>query len=159
MGQCGAEVLLLGVGTSIEALGRPFFVRGVIPALRSCGREPRGRHDGIGRALADDWRTTAGWDLLAHLATSDTTLPDACLGEYIEPIDAHIQTSKNHVRHSMNGALIAMGIRNPKLQRQAIAAAKRIGRVDVDHGPTSCQTPDAVAYIERAVQHRQRKSK
>lgn len=101
----------------------------------------------------------AGWDLLAHPARSDTALSDACLGEYIEPIDAHIQTSKNHVKHSMNGALIAMGIRNPKLQRQAIAAAKRIGRVDGDHGPTSWQTPDAVAYIERAVQHRQRKGK
>jgi hypothetical protein len=45
------------------------------------------------------------------------------------------------------------------LQRQAIAAAKQIGKVEVDHGRTSCKTPDAVAYINKAVQRKWKKGK
>ena len=44
----------------------------------------------------------------------------------------------------MNGALISIGIRNAKLEKLAIAAAKRIGKVEVDHLETSCKTPDRV---------------
>lgn len=54
----------------------------------------------------------------------------------------------------MNSALIAIGIRNPKLERKALAAAKRIGKVEVDHGETSCKTPDAPTYIRKAVARR-----
>jgi hypothetical protein len=50
----------------------------------------------------------------------------------------------------MNGALIAIGLRNPRLEKKAVAAAKRIGKVEVDHGETSCETPDAAAYIAKA---------
>ena len=36
----------------------------------------------------------------------------------------------------------------------ALAAAKRIGTVEVDHGETGCQTPDAGPYIRKTVAHR-----
>ena len=49
----------------------------------------------------------------------------------------------------MNGALISIGIRNARLRKKALEAARRIGRVDVDHGETSCKTPDAVAAIQK----------
>jgi hypothetical protein len=49
----------------------------------------------------------------------------------------------------MNNALIAIGGRNEALRKQATAAAKRVGKVDVDHGDTACKTPDAVSYIEK----------
>ena len=52
-------------------------------------------------------------------------------------------------------ALIAIGIRNGKLERNALAAAQKIGKVEVDHGETNCQTPDAAAYI-RKTRQRQR---
>jgi predicted Ser/Thr protein kinase len=32
---------------------------------------------------------------------------------------------------------------------KAIEAAKRIGKVGVDHGETNCKTPNAVSYIEK----------
>ena len=48
----------------------------------------------------------------------------------------------------MNSALIAIGIRNEDLERQAIEIAREIGKVQVDHGATSCKTPDAEAYIK-----------
>ncbi|HIA47614.1 MAG TPA: hypothetical protein EYN96_06515 [Candidatus Hydrogenedentes bacterium] len=47
----------------------------------------------------------------------------------LQYIESNIHSAKNRVRHSMNGALISMGVRNPALQKKAIAAAKRIGKV------------------------------
>jgi hypothetical protein len=57
----------------------------------------------------------------------------------------------------MNSALIAIGIRNPKLQKLALAVAKEIGEVEVDHGDTSCKTPDAAEYILKAVNRKAKK--
>jgi hypothetical protein len=34
-----------------------------------------------------------------------------------------------------------------------MAAAKRIGTVDVDHGDTACKTPDAAATIDKTWVH------
>jgi hypothetical protein len=50
----------------------------------------------------------------------------------------------------MNSALISIGIRNDRMEKLAIAAAKRIGPVEVDHGETDCKTPDAEDYIKKA---------
>ena len=58
----------------------------------------------------------------------------------------------------MNGALIAIGVRNPKLEALTVAAAKRIGTVEVDHGDTDCKTPDAVACIAKTKAHRVKKA-
>ena len=49
----------------------------------------------------------------------------------------------------MNGALIAIGVRSPALRKPATAAAERLGKVEVDHGATACETPDAVSYIDK----------
>ena len=48
----------------------------------------------------------------------------------------------------MNRALIAIGIRNEDLKQTAIGIAREIGKVQVDHGATSCKTPDAESYIK-----------
>ncbi|MBI3856045.1 MAG: DNA alkylation repair protein, partial [Planctomycetes bacterium] len=69
-------------------------------------------------------------------------------------IEKEIHGSANFARHAMNGALIGIGICKPSLRRKAIEAAKRIGRVEVDHGETSCKTPDAVATIGKASQRK-----
>ena len=50
----------------------------------------------------------------------------------------------------MNGELISIGAFKPALRKRAIEAAKRIGKVEVDHGETSCKTPDEAPYIEKA---------
>jgi hypothetical protein len=50
----------------------------------------------------------------------------------------------------MNGALIAIGVRNAALRAEAEAVAAKIGRVEVDHGETGCVTPEAIPYIARA---------
>lgn len=58
----------------------------------------------------------------------------------------------------MNNALIAIGIYKPELREKAITAAQRIGKVDVDHGKTSCKIPDAAEYINKAVAHYEKKA-
>ncbi len=90
----------------------------------------------------------AGWDVVVELATN-SDLSDAKFSALLKTIERDIRGERNHVRYSMNGALIAIGVRNVKLEKLAVAAAKRIGKVEVDHGDTGCQTPDAVAYIAK----------
>jgi hypothetical protein len=57
----------------------------------------------------------------------------------------------------MNGALIAIGLRNPAMEKRAVDIAKKIGRVVVDHGETACKTPDAIEYIKKTKAHREKK--
>lgn len=102
-----------------------------------------------------EWVGQAGWNVLASLAMNDGDLPDAYFEERIATIEAEIHNAPNRVRHAMNQALIAIGIRNPGLQKKAVAAAGRIGKVKVDHGETGCKTPDAAAYIAKTLAYRE----
>jgi 3-methyladenine DNA glycosylase AlkD len=104
----------------------------------------------------DEWIGATGWNLLAYMAMKDGDLPDSYFSDFLDKIEADIHQAKNRTRHSMNNALIAIGIRNPALQKRATAAAKRIGKVEVDHGETGCKTPDAIAYIEKTVQRKKK---
>jgi 3-methyladenine DNA glycosylase AlkD len=101
-----------------------------------------------------EWIGSAGWHLLSHMAMNDAGLSDGECEAYLKTIEENIHGSKNRVKHSMNGALISIGVRGPKLQKKAIAAAKRIGKVEVDHGETSCKTPDAIQYIKKTVERK-----
>jgi len=75
-------------------------------------------------------------------------------GPWIARIEREIHASPNDARHAMNNALIAIGVFVPSLRAKAVAAAKRVGKVAVDHGETACETPDAVAYIAKAAKRR-----
>jgi 3-methyladenine DNA glycosylase AlkD len=97
----------------------------------------------------NEWICCAGWNLLAHLALEHPDLPDEFFHTYLTTIQNHIHEGKNRVRYNMNNALIAIGRRNDALQAKALAIAKIIGKVEVDHGPTWCKTPSAEEYILR----------
>ncbi len=107
----------------------------------------------------DEWIGRAGWQLLALLAMNDIELPDSYFENHLEIIEQDIHTQKNMVRDAMNSALIAIGIRNPALETKALSAAKKIGKVEVDHGETSCKTPDAADYIRRTVERKKQRKK
>jgi 3-methyladenine DNA glycosylase AlkD len=92
----------------------------------------------------------AGWNLVAALAMGKNDLTDEYFEGYLRRIDGEIGGAKNRVRHAMNGALIAIGVRNAALRARAEVVAAKIGRVEVDHGETGCVTPEAIPYIERA---------
>ncbi|XXV18673.1 DNA alkylation repair protein [Sorangium sp. So ce1182] len=100
-------------------------------------------------ASADEWIGRAGWTLLGALATEDPSLPDSLFEERLSVIEASIHRARNRTREAMNGALISIGLRNEPLRGKALTAARRIGRVDVDHGETSCKTPDALDQIHK----------
>ena len=107
----------------------------------------------------EEWPGRAGWHLVAHLAMKNPDLPDQYFAAHLAAIEEQIHTRKNRVRDAMNNALIAIGIRNKELEGLALAAAARIGKVEVDHGETGCKTPDAADYIRRTLDRREQKAK
>ena len=91
--------------------------------------------DGV-RARADrwaaaerDWTSQAGWDLYAQLALNDQTLDDAYFLGLWPGSSGASPAPGNRTRHSMNGALIAIGVRN--------AGAPGGGRGDERRGSAS----------------------
>lgn len=97
-----------------------------------------------------EWTGRVGWALVSLEARGAREVPDAVFEARLGEIEAGIHTAKNRVRDAMNGALIAIGLRGGALEKKALAAARRIGRIEVDHGETGCKTPDAAAVILRA---------
>ncbi|MNL68518.1 hypothetical protein D3C87_1932540 [compost metagenome] len=55
----------------------------------------------------------------------------------------------NREKEGMHNALLAIGMRSDHLEALAIAAAERIGAIDIDHGDTACKTPDTIPYIRK----------
>lgn len=49
----------------------------------------------------------------------------------------------------MNGFVIMVGASVTALHEEAVAVAKRIGKVDVNMGQTACKVPLAAEYIEK----------
>jgi len=95
----------------------------------------------------------AGWTLSGFLANLDEQTQDEWFLQLLAQIEKTIHSAPNAEREAMNRALISIGGRNAALRKAATAAAKRIGRVEVDHGDTSCKTPEAVPYIEKMWAH------
>lgn len=105
----------------------------------------------------DEWVGRAGWQLLSIIAMKDKELPNDYYKGYLKKIEDKIHESKNRTKHTMNNAIIAIGMRNNELEDMSLKAASRIGKVEVDHGVTSCKTPDAAEYIKKAWQRKRRK--
>ncbi len=113
-----------------------------------------------GAAKAAEWLASkdarlngAGWVLLSQLAQRDETTPDAYFEKRLAEIERAIHAAPNDKREALNMAVITIGGRNPALRQAALAAAKRIGKVEVDHGDTSCKTPDATEYLKKYWAH------
>ena len=110
-------------------------------------------------ASTHEMTAVAGWHTLASLARDNNDLSDAYFEDRLATIESSVHSSKNWVKYAMNNALINIGVRNSKLEKKAIAAARRIGKIDVDHGATSCKTPDAAAYIRKTVDYNKKKTR
>jgi 3-methyladenine DNA glycosylase AlkD len=99
----------------------------------------------------DEFAREMGYGILGvRLKDNPGSVSDADAEKVLATIEKEIRRSPNWARYAMNGALISIGIFKPALRKKAIEAAKRIGKVEVDHGETNCKTPEAVSYIERA---------
>jgi 3-methyladenine DNA glycosylase AlkD len=121
----------------------------------------------VARQVAERWRgakaeyrSAAGWHVAGGLSAPDTGADDAWLRPLLAEIRAGIHAAPNRTRNAMNSVLISIGGYRPALRDEALAVAKAIGKVEVDHGDTSCKTPDAVEYIEKmAVRHSKKAAK
>jgi 3-methyladenine DNA glycosylase AlkD len=111
-----------------------------------------------------EYTAAAGWSVVAGLAMSGAgaagrvsrqespgaaLFDDAAATAWLSRIEREIHSARNRVRHAMNNAVICIGLRGGPVRDKAIAAARRIGKVEVDHGDTGCKTPDAIAYIHK----------
>jgi len=94
----------------------------------------------------------AGWSTLACVASvwPDETLPVKVLETLMKRVVKNMHTSPNRVRYVMNSFIICCGTYVTALAEKALAAAKTIGRVQVDMGQTECRVPDAASYIVKS---------
>jgi len=93
---------------------------------------------------------TAGYALVGAMLKSDpeTLTLNECR-EVLESVANEVHASPNRARHTMVQAVIAIAAARPELADEAIAIGERIGTVHVDHGETSCQTPQIVPSIRK----------
>jgi len=96
---------------------------------------------------------SAAWGLVGQMANRDEATPDPWFAGRLAEIERSIHAVPDAERGAMNLAVIAIGGRSAALRESALAAAKRIGRVEVDHGDTACKTPDAREYIGKMWAH------
>lgn len=113
----------------------------------------------MGRELALEWLgskkehiASAGWCTYAGLVA---TKPDNALDlKEIEGLLARVvrelADAPNRVRYTMNGFVVAVGTYVKPLLKQAKAAARQIGVVEVSMGDTACKVPLATEFIDRA---------
>jgi 3-methyladenine DNA glycosylase AlkD len=114
-----------------------------------------------GHALALQWIesetediATTGWCTLSGLVAlkEDSELDLKEIHHLMDRIGRTIHDQPNRVRYAMNGFVIAVGSYVGSLTADAIAIAKKIGKVSVDMGNTACKVPDAAAYIDKVKQ-------
>lgn len=102
----------------------------------------------------DEFRSTVAWNLVARFAANSDDLDEAFYVGRVRAVEEQVAAARNRTRHAMALAMICIGLRSPLLERLVLAASKRIGRIEVDHGETGCQTPGIAAYIAKTKAYR-----
>ncbi len=109
-------------------------------------------------AIANKWIAAkkehvaaAGWSTYANVVMTrdDADLDKKEIKSHLKMIEGSIDKAKNRVRYTMNGFVIAVGGYVESLTSAAKATAKKIGKVEVEMGETSCKVPLATDYINK----------
>jgi 3-methyladenine DNA glycosylase AlkD len=97
---------------------------------------------------------STGWTTLSCLVgvTDDDNLDLNELRQLLDHVATTIHDQPNRVRYAMAGFVIAVGCYVKPLTADAIAAARKFGKVNVDMGDTACKAPDPIAYIDKVKQ-------
>ncbi|MEM6360377.1 MAG: DNA alkylation repair protein [Bacteroidota bacterium] len=95
----------------------------------------------------------AGWSTLASYASvnEDENLDIAKYSDLLDRVEKDIHHSKNRVKYTMNGFVIAIGAYISDLTEKATELAEKIGAVEVDMNGTACKVPLAKDYIQKVV--------
>lgn len=91
------------------------------------------------------WTTYSG--ILATRNDDELDLDE--IKALLAKVEAEVHESQNRVRYTMNGFVIAVGSYVKPLNKIAKATAKKVGKVDVSMGATSCKVPFAPDYIKK----------
>lgn len=81
-------------------------------------------------ARSEEFVKRAGFVLMAALAVHDKKAPDERFRNFLPLIEREAADERNFVKKAVNWALRQIGKRNRALNRDAIAAAKRIRKID-----------------------------
>ena len=97
---------------------------------------------------------SSGWNTLSGYVTvtPDDELDIDELAGFLDQIEDEIDGAMNRVRYTMNGFVIATGAYVSPLTKRAKQTAKRLGKVEVEMGGTSCKVPlalEAITKIEK----------
>jgi 3-methyladenine DNA glycosylase AlkD len=102
-------------------------------------------------AAKGEWAGRTGWNLVSLLAMNDRELSDGVFEPYLARIERDVRFARSRVRSAMMQALAAIARRGPALEAAAIAAARRIGKIEVDDGETGDRTPDPLTALQGTV--------
>ncbi len=105
---------------------------------------------------AGEFEQAAGWATLAGLATS-RAVGDGTFAVLLPRLQRVMHELPNYARSAANNCVIAIGSR-PALTAAAMAVAKGVGRVEVDHGDSNCKTPVATEYIVKMAKRAAKKA-
>ena len=104
-------------------------------------------------ASNDEMIEAAGWSVYAgyisYVPESELDLKE--VEALLDKAGKTLQDAKNRVRYTMNGFVIAVGGYVESLSEKALEISKKIGKVTVYLGKTSCKVPSAPEYIEKMV--------
>ena len=91
----------------------------------------------------------AGWGTLCGLVTvrPDEELPIPTLKSLLDRVVREIHAADGDIAYMMNNYVICVGTYVAPLADAAITAARKIGKVEIDMGETSCKVPDAEPYM------------
>ncbi|MEM7457346.1 MAG: DNA alkylation repair protein [Planctomycetota bacterium] len=110
------------------------------------------------RALAMKWIkakkegvASCGWNTYSGIVTTtdDDELDLKEVEALLKKVEKEIDKAPNRVRYTMNAFVIAVGGYVKPLAAKAKALAKKLGKVEVNMGETSCKVPVATDYIAK----------
>ena len=117
----------------------------------------------LAQKIADEWISSkkelyqsAGWTCYCQLLKDkhNNEINKEKIEKFLYHVESNIHKSANRVRYSMNQFVITVGSFYKPLEEQALEVAKSIGQIHVDMGKTSCKTPLATTYIQKAIAKR-----
>lgn len=93
----------------------------------------------------------AGWNTYSGIVSTkpDSELDLAEIEKLLARVEKEIGKAPNRVKYCMNGFVMAVGGGVKPLLAKAKATAKKLGKVEVDVGDTSCKVPVALETIEK----------
>ena len=94
---------------------------------------------------------SSGWATLSSLVAvkDDSQLDLDEIVALLERVAKTIHKQPNRARYTMNGFIISVGGYVEPLTDLAKMTARKIGKVVVEMGETTCQVPDALGYIQK----------